>query len=323
MTAQARIRRLVRFWPWLLLAIAVWLVFSELHRPWAVLELWRSWAEIGILALVLTPIILTGGIDLSVGSLIALCGVVLGILWHDFHWPIQAAAAAGVLVGLAGGMFNATLVLLGVAPLVTTLATMALFAGLAMALSGGNRVSGLPESFCSVGQGAWLGIPSQLWLLGLAALVAAVVVHHTRWGRYLFALGDNRTAAKFAALPISRLEWSLYAASGLVAGCVALVYTARGGAAIPIAGRGIELQAIACVVVGGTRITGGAGGIGRTLLGIAVMSHVDIGLQLFGARTLTIPWLGIAWQLNANARLVIVGLLVVAAAAWNERRYSK
>jgi ribose/xylose/arabinose/galactoside ABC-type transport system permease subunit len=103
-----------------------------------------------------------------------------------------------------------------------------------------------------------------------------------------------------------------------VAGIVALVYTARGGAAVPNAGAGIELQTIACVVLGGTRVTGGLGGVGRTLLGVAILSLLDIGLQ-FVSRKIYLPWSEAPWQLNANARLLLVGMLVIGVAIWNER----
>ena len=103
-----------------------------------------------------------------------------------------------------------------------------------------------------------------------------------------------------------------------LAAVVALVYTARGGAAVPNAGAGIELQTIACVVLGGTRVTGGAGGVGRTLVGVSIMSLLDIGLQ-FISRRFVVPWSDVPWQINANSRLVIVGLLVISVAIWNER----
>jgi rhamnose transport system permease protein len=306
--------------PWALLAIAMTVVASEVNRPAAVLDMWRPWGEVGTLATVMTAIILTGGIDLSVGSIIALASVSFGLLWQR-GWPLELAAAATLGVGFAAGAINATLVTFGIAPLVVTLATMALFAGLAMALSQGQRVAGLPESFTTLGQDSWLGVPNQLALFLAAWFVAWLVVHHMRFGRYLFAIGENRLAAEFAAVPIRKVQWMLYAASGTMAALVALVYPARGGAAVPGAGTGIELQTIACVVVGGTRVTGGSGGLGRTLLGVAIMSLLDIGLQ-FVSRKVYVPWSDVPWQLGANARLLLVGSLVIGLAIWNERSRS-
>jgi rhamnose transport system permease protein len=305
--------------PWLLLVLLAGVVASRLERPAAAWNLLRPWGEIGILALPMTAIILTGGIDLSVGSIVALASVVLGLAWKDLGWPIEAAALAAVLTGLTAGVANATLVTSGIPPLVATLATMAFYAGSAMALSGGQRVSGLPRGFAELGQGTWWGLPSQLWFLGVAALVAYLLVHHTRFGRYLYALGDNRLAATFAAVPVARLEWSLYAVSGWAAGCVALLFAAHGEAAVPNAGIGIELPVIACVVVGGTRVTGGYGGIGRTLLGIAVMALLDLALQLMGSVQVHLPWMERPLELTAHGRSVLVGVLVIAVAIWNQR----
>ncbi len=151
-----------------------------------------------------------------------------------------------------------------------------------------------------------------VWLAGW------VVVHHARFGRYLFAIGENPLAARFAAVPVRAVQWWLYTCSGALAALVAIVYSARSGAVVPNAGAGIELQVVACVVLGGTRVTGGRGGLGRTLLGVAVLSLLDIGLQ-FVSGELRVPWTEVAWQFGANARLLLVGMLVLGVAVWNER----
>jgi rhamnose transport system permease protein len=303
--------------PALLLAAAIVLLFRHVERPSAVFDMWRPWGEIGALAAVMTAIILTGGIDLSVGSIVALSSISFGLLWQH-GWAPQVAAAAAIGVGFLAGAANATLIVWGIAPLVVTLATMAAYSGLAMALSRGERIAGLPEEFTALGQGSLAGLPHQLGLFVLTWLAAWIVVHHTRYGRYVFAIGENRLAAEFAAVPVKLVEWTLYAASGTIAALVGLVYTARGGAAVPGAGAGIELQTIACVVLGGTRVTGGLGGLVRTLLGVAALSLFDIALQFVSAR-LYVPWSDTPWQINANARLVLLGLLVIVVAIWNER----
>jgi ribose/xylose/arabinose/galactoside ABC-type transport system permease subunit len=305
--------------PVLLLATALLLVFSRLKHPVYILQLWRPWAETGALACGMTAVIVSGGIDLSVGAVIALCGVVLGLVWQRLGWPIGLASAAAVLAGAMAGTLNGTLVALGIAPLVATLATMACFSGLALALAGGESITGFPASFTRLGHGDLFGVPGQLWLLGAAALFWGVLLRHSRMGRALYAIGDNRTAAEFAALPVRRRLWRLYALNGLLAGLVALSYTSRGGAADPDAGQGLELQVIAAVVLGGTRPTGGAGGIVRTLLGVAVLAHLEIGLGLLDNVALHIPGTQLAIVLNANARLIVVGILFIAVAVVNER----
>jgi rhamnose transport system permease protein len=192
-TAAALVRSaLAVLLPGLLLAATVGLVFSRLRQPSAVLPLWRPWAEVGALACGMTAVILTGGIDLSVGSLVGLCGMVLGVLWKRAAWPVELACAGAVATGLAGGAVNATLVVLGIPPLVVTLATMACYSGLALALSGGERVTGFPARFTGLGQGTLGGLPGQLWLLVGVAVTGWVLVHRTRFGRWLYAVGDNR-----------------------------------------------------------------------------------------------------------------------------------
>jgi rhamnose transport system permease protein len=307
--------------PAALLVVALLVLGRELQRPSSVLLFWPVWAETGALAAALTAIMLTGGIDLSLGSIMALASVVLGQLWQHHQWSIGAAAVAALGVGMLAGTGNAALVVSGIPPLIATLATLAFYAGLAMAISAGERVSGLPPSFTAWGQEPWLrlggvGVPNQIWLLFVVFLLMYVGVHHTRFGRYLFAMGENRVASRFAGLPTRRLEATLYIVSGLVAGAVAVFYSARSGAAIPTAGQGRELEAIACVVLGGTRVTGGYGGMLRTLLGLAVLAHMDIALQL---AEISLPWMSAPWQPSSESRLVLVGVLMILVAVWNER----
>lgn len=314
------LRTIVRRAPsWILLIAALSLALGQLNRPERLPLLWPAWAEIGALALGMTAIMISGGIDLSIGSIIALSGMVIGVTWRDAGAPIAVAAMAGVGAGLLAGGGNAALIALGVAPLVATLATMALYAGLAMALSGGERITRFPTELTSWGSTSWLGLPAAVWLLIGAAIVMGALTHATPFGRLLFAIGDNRLAARFTGAPVKRIEAALYTLNGLLAGIVAVLYTASRGAAIPDAGEGIELKAIGCVVLGGTPVTGGAGGIGRTLLGVAVVAHLDIGLQLLGARRFHLPGFVQPIQLDAQFRLIALGVLLLAMAIWNER----
>lgn len=315
-----QVRRLISvLFPWALLALAVVLVFARLPNPKSILPLWRPWAEIGVLALGMTAVLLTGGIDLSVGSIVTLAGMTLGLLWQRAGWPIEAAAIMAVLVGAMAGSVNGLLVTMGIVPLLATLATMALYAGLAMALSEGVRVTGFPATFSQLGQGDVAGLPNQILLLAMACLLMGLLVHGTRFGRYLFAIGDNRRAAEFAAVPVRRVEGWLYALNGLLAGLVAVWYTARRGAAVADAGTGLELQTIACVVLGGTRVTGGSGSIGRTMLGLGVLANLEIGLRLWGNQPIVLPGTSLSFVLNANTRLFVVGLLLITVAVLNER----
>ena len=297
-------RRVFGLLPWVLLALALLLVFSQVRRPALLVEVWVPWIEVGILAFVMTAIILTGGIDLSVGSMVALTGMVQAVLWQDWGWSIEAAAVGALL---AGGL-NGLLVIAGLSPLVATLATMALYRGLAITVAGGDRIVGFPQSFLDMGR--LLGIPSQFWLAGLVLLGMVLLVHHSRFGRWCFAMGDNRQAARFAAVPVNKVEGVLYTINGLVAASVAVLGAMRHDAAIPDAHIGTELQVIACVVVGGTLITGGRGSVLRSLLGLAVISHLDVGLQFLSSR--------LVW-LTAESRLIAIGILLILVAVWNQR----
>lgn len=301
-------RRVFGLLPWVLLALALLLVFSQVRRPELLVEVWVPWIEVGILAFVMTAIILTGGIDLSVGSMVALTGMVQAVLWQDWGWSIEAAAAGALLAGALAGGLNGLLVVAGLSPLVATLATMALYRGLAITVAGGDRITGFPQSFLDAGR--LLGIPSQFWLAGLVLLGMVLLVHHTRFGRWCFALGDNRQAARFAAVPVNKVEGVLYTINGLVAASVAVLGAMRHNAAIPDAHIGTELQVIACVVVGGTLITGGRGSVLRSLLGLAVISHLDVGLQFLSSR--------LVW-LTAESRLIAIGILLILVAVWNQR----
>jgi rhamnose transport system permease protein len=304
--------------PWLLFAAAVGLSLSSVE-PGRLPGLWRLRADIGTLAIALTPIILTGGIDLSVGSMVALSGVTMGVVYRDLGWPMGLAVAAGIGAGGLAGLANGLLVSWGIAPLVATLATMALFRGLAMSLVNGERIAPLPDVLSDWGWASWWGLPVQVYLLLLVAGFFYILVHRTIWGRGIFAIGENRLAAEFAAVPVRRVEGGLYVLSGLVAGMVAIMQTAYQGAAVPDAARGFELQAIACVVLGGTRVTGGFGSLGRTMLGLATLAHLQIGLSLHSQREWMIPGFSRPVRLDADMQLVIIGLLVIFVAVVNER----
>jgi ribose/xylose/arabinose/galactoside ABC-type transport system permease subunit len=245
-------------------------------------EIVRASAEIGLLALALTPVIVTGGIDLSVGSLLGLCAVVLGVTWRDAGWPITAAAAAAVVAGVVGGGLNALLIArLGIPPLIVTLGTYSLFRGVAEGVTAGVRnYSDFPESFLFLGQGRIGVVPSQLLVLAAAAIGFWLMIHRMAVGRSLRAIGFSPDGARYAGLPVGRRLGTVYLLSGLCAGVAALLYVARLGQAKADAGTGFELMAITAVILGGTSIFGGRGSVGGTLLGLATLAVLQNGLRL-------------------------------------------
>ena len=235
----------------------------------------------GLLALALTPVIVSGGIDLSCGALLGLCAITLGALWRDGGWPMPLAAAAAVGVGLGGAPSMGWLIAYrGLPALMVTLGSLSLFRGLAEGLTGAvDNYTGLPASFLSLGQGYLAGVPRQAPLLVLMALGAAVLLHRTTRGRGTSpSAGMPRPRGTRASK--SPIGWRNLVLSGLAAGLAAIIYVAHLGQAKADAGTGYELTAITAVVLGGAAITGGVGTIGGTVLGLLAMVVLQNGLRL-------------------------------------------
>jgi ribose/xylose/arabinose/galactoside ABC-type transport system permease subunit len=244
-------------------------------------EIVRASAEIGLLALALTPVIVTGGIDLSVGSLLGLCAVVGGVASRDGGLPMGVAAVAAVAVGIAGGGVNAWLIASGIPPLIVTLGTWSLFRGLAEGITGGVRnYSNFPRAFLWLGQGDVARVPSQAFVLLAAAIGFWLLLHRLTIGRALRAIGFAPEGARYAGLAVTRSVGLVYLLSGATAGVASLLYVSRLGQAKADAGTGFELMAITAVVLGGTSIFGGRGTIAGTLLGVAILGVLQTGVRL-------------------------------------------
>lgn len=246
-------------------------------------EIGRLCVEIGLLALALTPVIITGGIDLSCGSLLGLCAVILGKLWRDAGWPVGAAAAAAVCAGGLGGALNALVITrLKVPPLVVTLGSYSLFRGFAEGLTGGvDNFTRFPESFLFLGQGYWFDfLPAQLPLFVLWIVGLWLLVHRTTLGRAWSAIGYSSEGARYAGIRVERSTAIAYLLSGLAAGTGAVIYVSHVGQAKADAGTNYELAAITAVVLGGTSIFGGRGTITGTLLGLVAIAVLQNGIRL-------------------------------------------
>ncbi len=251
--------------------------FGTLDRQFDIL---RHSCEIGLLALALTPVILTAGIDLSVGSLLGLCAILFGKFWHDGGLPIPVAAGLALSCGALGGALNAALITaLRLPPLIVTLGTYSLFRGLAEAITrGAVTYTDFLEGFLFLGQERWLGLPAQAWLFFAVALGVWVLVHRMTFGRSFRAIGFSPEGARYAGLPVGRRIALAYVLAGLIAALAAIIYTARLGQAKADAGTGYELFAITAVVLGGTSIFGGRGSVPGTLLGVAAIAVLKSGL---------------------------------------------
>ncbi|HEX7139631.1 MAG TPA: substrate-binding domain-containing protein [Vicinamibacterales bacterium] len=274
------------------------------------LEVIRLSVEVGLLAVAMTPVLVIGGIDLSVGAMMGLTAVVFGMALHDWSLPVSVAASVALLAGCAGGLLNAVLVSwLGIPALIVTLGSLSLFRGIGEGITrGAINYSGFPDSFLWLGQGYLAGfVPTQLPLF--LAIVASYVVllHRSVIGRAWYAIGLNADGARYAGIPVVRRVALTYMLSGAVAGIAGVVYAAHLGQARADAGTGYELDAITAVVFGGTSVFGGRGTIWGTLGGLFAIALLRNGLHLAA--------------LPSELTGVIVGGLLVTTIAFDHVRH--
>jgi rhamnose transport system permease protein len=284
----------------ILLASLVVLAFTSERflTPANLLNQGRLLTEVGLVALPMTFIIVTGGIDLSAGSILGLCAILLGVLWKNLGPPLELAMVLTLGVGTLAGVLNGLVITrMGVPPLIATLATLALYRGLAEGISQARSVRGYPDWFFILGQGELLGVPTQLWLLLAATLVFGIVLARTRFGRALYAIGHNETAARFSGVSVDRIKLTIYGLSGLMAALAALVFVSRVSTTRSDMGTGLELDVIAAVVLGGTSIFGGTGTILGTALGVVLIQLLKNGLALTGVK--------------GDATIVVIGAVLI------------
>jgi len=269
----------------LFLVLAIeWLYFNSVGPRFGTYDnscdILRHSVEIGLLAFVMTPIILTGGIDLSVGSLLGLCAITFGKLWRDVDLPIPVAATCTLAVGAMAGGLNASLITwLRLPPLIVTLGTYSLFRGLAEAITRGvDTFTNFPSAFLHLGQERFLGVPTQVYFFAIVAVLVWLLVHRTTYGRCFRAIGFAPEGARYAGIPVERRLALAYVLAGVVVAMAAIIYTSRLGQAKADAGTGYELFAITAVVLGGTSIFGGVGSVHGTLLGVAAIAVLSNGL---------------------------------------------
>ena len=242
----------------------------------------RQTAVINIMALGMTMIIISGGIDLSVGAILAMGGV-LGTMAMQHGYPIPVGVAVGILAGMFWGLANGLLITrLKIAPFIVTLGTLGIVRGLTLVITNGLPIHEIPRGFSFLGEGAFLGLPFVLYILIACALAVHVILEHTKLGRYIFAIGSNQDAAYYAGIPVAFHTSAVYAICGMLTGLAGMIEASRLMTGQPTAGQNYELQAIAAVVIGGGSLRGGEGGVMGTLIGAFIMGLLSNGSDLLG-----------------------------------------
>lgn len=272
-----------------------------------IFEITLQMAVIGIIAAGQTFVILSGGIDLSVGSVFACSAVVGGLVLQStgiLPLALAATLAAGALLGCVNGLLVTRLL---VPPFIATLGMMGVARGLALILTGGVPIYGLSETFRFIGQGKLLGVvPVPTVIVAVVFIVAAFVANYSRFGRFVYAIGSNAEAARLSGIKVARVTLGVYVICGLLAGLASIVEAGRLGIVQPAGGNGYELLAIGAVVVGGASLFGGEGSIIATLIGAIIVTTIRNGLNILGV--------------NAFWQYVVNGMVIVAAVAADQYR---
>jgi ribose transport system permease protein len=261
----------------------------------------------------MTLVVLTAGIDLSVGSVLALCGAVAaGLLKSGIEIPsgdlfigftVIGALLAGMLLGAVLGWWNGfAITKFNVPPFVATLAMLTIARGLTMLYTKGHPISNLGKSFAFIGSGSLLGIPTPVWIAILVVLSAVFITQKTRMGRYIYAIGGNEQAAKLSGINISKIKIIVYSMAGALAALGGIIVTARLDSAQPNAGMSYELDAIAAVVIGGTSLSGGKGSIWGTVMGAIIIGVLNNGLVLLNVS----PF----WQQVVKGTVILLAVII-------------
>ena len=295
-----------------LLALAILFVISAFASPYFLktrnlLNILRQVSYTGIIGLGMTFVIITGGIDLSVGSMTALVGGI-GILVLNAMgggpWAILVAIIAAIALGAGFGAANGIIITKGkVAPFIVTLGTMAIFRSLTLYISGAGEFRSQSNLFPEVGMGYFLGLPNPVWIFIGLAFLFWIILNHTKYGRYMCAIGSNERVAKYSAIKIDKIRFFAYVIVGITVAVTAVLLSSRlNSISSSNAGQNYELDAIAAVIIGGTGMSGGSGSIFGTVIGAIILGIVNNMLNM----------LGVSPYLQGTVKgLVIIGAVLI------------
>lgn len=251
------------------------------------LNMLRQLSINGLLAVGMTFVLITGGIDLSVGSILTFSAMVGALfLTQPGTYPVAVGVLVSVGVGLGIGLVNGILTAKCKVPaFIVTLGTQLIASGGALLLNNGSPISGLKDSFNAIGAGTFLSIPYPVIIFGAAVVAGAIVLKNTRFGRYVYAIGGNMEAARACGINTVLVNISVYIISGFCAAIAGIVLAARVKTATPLAGEGYELDAIAATVLGGTSLTGGIGSVWGTIVGVLIIGLLNNGMDLLNIQS--------------------------------------
>ncbi|MCX7303311.1 MAG: ABC transporter permease [Hyphomicrobiales bacterium] len=286
----------------LALLVFLWILLSLTTASFAsgnnIANLLRQGSMIAILAVGQTFVIITGGIDLSVGAVVGF-GTVIVAMMINAGWPIWVAILSTLLVGVGIGLFHGFgIVRMGLPPFIITLATLTSLRGIGLLMTNGNSININSDEFTAFSRNSVLGIPNLFWMVILVAIPAYVFLHHSRWGRYLFSVGSNAEASRLSGVNIQRTIFMAYVLSGLLASFVGVLLAARIGIGNPTQAEGWELQAIASSVIGGTSLFGAIGSVHGPLLGAFILATINNGANLLNVNSF--------WQRIITGALIII-----------------
>ena len=273
------------------------------------MDMGRNTSYTLIIAIGMTFVLIAKGLDLSVGSLLAICGLI-SALGMQGGIPVAVSVLLGLLAGAAFGFFNAfCIVKLKIPAMIATLGTMYMARGLVLVITKGQAVYPLPDSFTNFGKGSILGIPNVVVLAVLLAVAAHIVLTKTTYGRKVYAIGGNAETAGFAGINVAKITASVYVISGVMAALSGIMTAARMGSGQPSVGDGTEMTVITAVIIGGTSLNGGAGTMLGTVLGALLMNVLSSGMNLVGVSAY--------WQ------KFVMGILKIVAVGLDQYQRSK
>jgi len=315
---------LVKFQPLIALFILCLLLSILSNKFMTVDNGWNVMRQISVnicISVGMTLVVLTGGIDLSVGSVLAFCGAIAaGLLKNGIAVPsnnlfigftLLGAIVAGTLVGTLMGSFNGyTITKFKVPPFVATLAMLTIGRGLTMLYTNGFPISSLGGNFAYIGTGWFLGVPVPVWISGIIVAIAVVITNKTALGRYIYAIGGNANAARLSGINIKKITITVYSIAGALAAVGGIIVTSRLDSAQPNAGISYELDSIAAVVIGGTSLSGGKGTIMGTVLGAIIIGVLNNGLVLLNVS----PF----WQQVVKGGVILLAVIIDRANSKSE-----